>query len=474
MRISGARERAAGAARRLGSAARGIGSAARGLGSAVGSGARATGRTVRRATTASGAGRSGLANLIELHTVNHAADALVAVGLAGTLFFGLPVEQARGQVALYLLITMLPFAIIAPLVGPALDRMRSGRRYAIAGTLLARGLLCWAMASAVRTGDTVTLFPAAFGVLVTTKAYSVSRSAVIPRVLPGGVALVSANARMTLAGTLGAGIAGALGAGLAALAGPAWLLRVTTVVFLAGTALAVRLPARVDSADPDEEATDPHGAQGIRASRSLGPAVTEALRANAGLRVFSGFLIFFLAFLLRITGFPGIPQTVALGMLALLGGIGGFVGTGIGAWVRSRAPELLVLGTLAVATAAAATSAWLYGVVAVGAVAAVAGLAQALGKLALDALIQRDVLEHVRSSAFARSETVLQLSWVFGGGVGLAMSLIPNGTAGLTLIAAILGAMLALLLAARARRPRVARSPAPQAPPDDPAWRSPG
>lgn len=472
MRISGARGHAAAAARWLRSAASGTGSAARRAGSGVGSGARAVGRTVRRATTASGAGRSGLANLIELHTVNHAADALVAVGLAGTLFFGLPVEQARGQVALYLLITMLPFAVVAPLVGPALDRMRSGRRYAIAGTLLARGLLCWAMASAVRTGDTVTLFPAAFGVLVTSKAYSVSRSAVIPRVLPSGIALVSANARMTLAGTVGAGIAGALGAGLATLAGPAWLLRVTTVVFLAGTALAVRLPARVDSTDSGEETPDAEGSPKGAGTR-LGSAVREALGANAALRAFSGFLIFFLAFLLRTAGFPGVPQTVALGMLALLGGVGGFIGTGIGAWARSRAPEILILATLGVATAAAATSAWLYGLVAVGSVAAVAGLAQALGKLGLDALIQRDVREHVRSSAFARSETALQLSWVVGGGAGLAMSLVPNGTLGLALIAAILAGMLVLLLAGRVRRPRVAAR-AQQAPPDDPAWHSPG
>lgn len=471
MRISGARGYAAGAARWLRSAARSVGAAARGAGAAADSAGRAVGHMVRRATTASGAGRSGLANLIELHTLNHAADALVAVGLAGTLFFGLPVEQARGQVALYLLITMLPFAVVAPLVGPALDRMRSGRRYAIAGTLLARGLLCWAMASAVRTGDIVTLFPAAFGVLVTTKAYSVSRSSVIPRVLPREIALVSANARMTLAGTLGAGVAGALGAGLAALAGPAWLLRVTTVVFLAGTALAVRLPARVDSADPDEEATDPQGATPMGARTRLGPAVTEALRANAGLRAFSGFLIFFLAFLLRTAGFPGIPQTVALGMLAVLGGVGGFIGTGIGAWARARVPEILVLATLGVATAAAATSAWLYGPVAVAAVATVAGLGQALGKLGLDALIQRDVREHVRSSAFARSETVLQLSWVIGGGAGLAMSLVPNGALGLALIAGILGSVLALLLVGRFRRAR-ATSPAPQPPPDDPAWHS--
>jgi hypothetical protein len=39
------------------------------------------------------------------------------------------------------------------------------------------------------------------------------------------------------------------------------------------------------------------------------------------------------------------------------------------------------------------------------------------------------VPEQVRTSAFARSETLLQMSWVFGGAVGIVMPL--NGSLGL-------------------------------------------
>ena len=46
-----------------------------------------------------------------------------------------------------------------------------------------------------------------------------------------------------------------------------------------------------------------------------------------------------------------------------------------------------------------------------------------MGKLSLDALIQRDVPERHRTSAFARSETLLQLSWVIGGFIGIALPL---------------------------------------------------
>ena len=84
----------------------------RGAGRAV----RGAGRLARRAAHAQGAGRSGLGALTEAAAVNAAGDAMVAVALAGTVFFGLDVHQARGQVALYLLVTMAPFALVAPLI----------------------------------------------------------------------------------------------------------------------------------------------------------------------------------------------------------------------------------------------------------------------------------------------------------------------------------------------------------------------
>ena len=75
----------------------------------------------------------------------------MAISLAGTLFFQVPTDQARGQVALFLGLTMLPFAIVAPLIGPFLDRFSHGRRWAIGATMALRGFLCWVLADAVAT-----------------------------------------------------------------------------------------------------------------------------------------------------------------------------------------------------------------------------------------------------------------------------------------------------------------------------------
>jgi hypothetical protein len=69
---------------------------------------------------------------------------------------------------------------------------------------------------------------------------------------------------------------------------------------------------------------------------------------------------------------------------------------------------------------------------------AVSSGCNSLAKIALDAVIQRDVSETFRSSAFARSETFLQLAWVLGAAVGV---LLPskNGSLGFWVAALVVG-----------------------------------
>src|SRR6266516_2084971 len=221
------------------------------------SASRGAGRVVQRMTGASGARRTGLANLIELTAASSVGDAFVAVALAGTLFFNASVSQARSQVAIALLVTMAPFAVLAPLIGPMLDRVPQGRRFILAGTLLARGALCWGMAGAVFYHDSVTLLPAAFGVLVLQKAYGVTRSAITPRLLPREITLVTANGRIGLASLIASTLAVLLATGIALAAGggsdgAAWVLRVGTVIYLAAMAMCFRVPDRVDVPRPQE------------------------------------------------------------------------------------------------------------------------------------------------------------------------------------------------------------------------------
>ena len=72
---------------------------------------------------------------------NFAVDAAMAVALANTLFFAAATGDSKVNVGLYLALTIAPFAVIAPLIGPVLDRMQHGRRIAMASTFVLRAIL---------------------------------------------------------------------------------------------------------------------------------------------------------------------------------------------------------------------------------------------------------------------------------------------------------------------------------------------
>ncbi len=417
--------------------------------------ANATGRRIRRATSAQGAGESGLAKLIELHAVNSAGDMMITVALASTIFFSVPTHEARGRVALYLLITMAPFVLLAPVIGPMLDKIPSGRRAAMAGSLLARAALAWMMTGAI-AGAGLAIYPLALGVLVASKAYGVIRSVVVPRLKPPQLPLVKANSRVSLAGLLSTGVAAAIG-GLLHLIGPDWPLRGAFLIYIVGAGLAFALPHTVDVAKGEEravlhaEATPEDGTKvGLR---TVGPGVVLALGSESALRVLFGFLTFFLAFLVREHPLAGLPATASLGLVAAALAIGNTLGTVVGAWVRTKGPETLVTLMLALAFVSSLAAAILFGALTVVLLAFVSGFTQCMGKVGLDALIQRDVPEAVRTSAFARSETVVQLTWVVGGGLGIVLPLV--GEVGMATAAALMG--VALVWAVRTRltlRPR--------------------
>ncbi|MFD7625729.1 MFS transporter [Streptomyces sp. NPDC059851] len=397
-----------------------------------------TARGIRRATHAHGAGESGLGKLIELHAVNGAGDVMITVALASTVFFSVPTDEARGRVALYLAITMAPFAVLAPVIGPLLDRLPHGRRAAMAAAMLARALLALLMSGAVATGG-LPLYPEALGVLVASKAYGVVRSAVVPRLLPPNFSLVKANSRVTLAGLLATGAAAPVAAGLNTI-GPQWPLYGACVIFLGGAFAAFTLPHKVDEAKGERRARlsthEPHSKRpGLR---TVSRSVLCGLLANASMRALSGFLIFFLAFLLREQPLAGQSAAVSLGIVGVCAGVGNASGTAVGAWLKARAPEGIIAAVLALTLVVAILAAVLFSGPMVAVLGATAGFCQALAKLSLDATIQRDVPEAVRTSAFARSETLLQMAWVLGGAIGIALPL--NGALGMAVAAAIVAA----------------------------------
>lgn len=434
----------------------------------AGRGSRAGARRARAYTNSSGAGETGLARVIELHFVNLAGDAALTVSLAGTIF-AIPTDEARGQVAQFLLLTMAPFALLAPFIGPLLDRFRHGRRWAMGTTLALRAFLCWVLAGAV-ANDSPWLFPAALGCLVASKAYGVTRASAVPRLLPPGFSLVNANSRNALAGVAGMAVGGGL-AGAAAQVGPEWSLRLAFLIYVVGTVLAIRLPARVDSSigELDIEDTGPltgrrreDGRTGLlqrlRARVAALPTpVLVALTSAVGARLLTGFLTLFMAFLMREHPIPGHSGTLVLGLVVAAAGAGNALGTVVGNTLRRHRPDLIIAVALIADVVAALLAAVFYSLATLLLLGLVAGLAAQLIKLSSDAVVQRDIDERVRTRVFAWSETVLQMAWVIGGAIGISLPLIPQ--LGFGVIAGLLVVVLAA--AVRIRITRRYSHPAP-------------
>ena len=456
---------------------RGVGRATVGTARLTARAGRFTARTYHSYTHSGGAGDSGLARVTELHATHSAGDAAMMLALAGTVFLNPQTVQARDQVAWFLLLTMVPFTLVAPFLGPVLDRVPHGRRWALGTTMAVRGFLCWVMAEAI-SGHSNWLFPAALAYLVASKAYTVVRAAAVPRVLPPGTSLVKANSKVSVAGIIGGTLGGALGGALM-LAGASWALRAAFVVFVVGTVQSIRLPARIDSSEgehaPEDSAPIPlepaaRHTDGARAGGtrddvlvvdSLGPwgrarrrllaipwPVRHAMWSTGGTRLLTGFLILFMAFLAKEHPLDGMRPELVLGLVGVGIGVGNALGSALGNVLRDHRPERVAMIALLVATVAcAATGVW-YGLLLIVVIGLVQGLTSQLAKLCLDALVQREVAESVRTSVFGWSETMLQMLWVVGGALGIVLPLNPH--VGFSVAAAAL--LGCVVLAARSRR----------------------
>jgi MFS family permease len=376
----------------------------------------------KRATKADGADKSGLTSLTYAVMLNYASDAAMAVALANTLFFAATSGQGRGRVALYLLITIAPFALVAPVIGPALDRIQRGRRLAMCVSSLGQGLMAVIMAMHF---DDWGLYPAALGMMVLSKSFTVLKSAITPRVLPRDITLSKTNARLTVFGLIAGGVFGALASGVNAMAGAPGALWFTALICVGAAWQAMRIPAWVEVTE-GEVPTSLKTRPGVKKRRQpMGSTVVIALWGNGSIRVLTGFLMMFAAFAVKAhaeqTGESPFAQLLLLGLVGVAAGAGGFIGNALGSRLHFGHPNQVVLMAGAAALASTVLAAILAGIVTAAIVGLVGATASALAKVSLDAVIQQELPEESRASAFGRSETVLQLAWCFGGAVGLLL-----------------------------------------------------
>ena len=334
------------------------------------------------------------------HAVGVSGDIFVTVALADSIFFNVGATAARPKVLLYLLFTMAPFAIVAPVLGPLLDRSRGGRRLLFVASCFGRAILCVFMANNIKG---LALYPLAFGSLVLSKGQNIAKSSLVPAVVDDESELVRANSRLqlisVLAGTLGASVA----AGFLKTVGGAWVLRVGAIVFIAATFAAFRIPRarQVSAPETTEQRRELQATTIVVAGTAMGL-----------LRGAVGFMTFFVGFLLKKQHEPA----WVYGLVLTLSAVGNGVGVIVAPLLRRKVHEewilsgsLLVPAVLLVFAARSAGRASLC-----IAAFSIAGGA-ACGRLVFDSLVQRDAHDAARGRAFARFETRFQLVWVVGG-----------------------------------------------------------
>lgn len=388
--------------------------------------------------------------LAAAHAFSVVGDACLTVSLAGSIFFTQSIGQSRTQVLLYLLLTIAPFAVVGPVIGPALDRSRAGRRTLMAFGCFGRAAVCFLMVGQL---DSVLLFPLAFLALVLAKGHAVAKSALVPAVVADETVLVEANSRLSLISVVAAVVGGLPAAALVAISDARLSLLLATAMFVVGGVLSFRIPAgaKPTAAETQEER-----------SELAVPSIVFAGTAMAVLRGGVGFLTFLLAFLLKQAGQPA----WFFGLVLVASAIGGFLGVVVTPWLRRRVNEETILASsLIVPAIVALFSARDGGRLGAISIAFTVAVGASAGRIAFDSLLHRDGPEHLHGRAFARFETRFQLAWVAGALVPVALLDVITKRSGFFLLALVLGfAGLSYVGGLRARHEWGPRRPPPPPP----------
>lgn len=350
------------------------------------------------------------ADLTILHCIHSVGEGFFVVSLAGSIFFAVSPDAARPRVLLFLILTLAPFLVMAPLVGPFVDRIRGGLVVAAAGSLALRAGLALLLAQNLRS---LFLFPLAFGMLVASKTYTVARNGLVPALVENPDDLVAVNARLSRTATVVGGLGSLVAVAVFGVTGAAWTLRIAAVVYVVGAVFAPRLRVavrnRLTPAEP------------VVLLELARPEVSEAIWVMMVLRGAVGFALFQFGFSLRAGGAP----VWVVGAVIVGNSLGSFIGTIVSPALRARFSESTMFTICLVAPAIAVGVASLaFSTATLLAAIVVLGCAASVGRRTLDATIQRQAPDARLGQVYAGLETRLELAWVGAACVAVGMRVV--------------------------------------------------
>lgn len=343
-----------------------------------------------------------------VHLASVAGDTLVILALADSIFFSLPVGEAKTRVALYLALTMAPIAVAAPALVPLLDRspyrraisFGAGAARAIAALFLARWL------------GSPLLFPTVFVILVLSKVHVIAKNGLTWAYAPSRADLVRSNAFLGRVAVSGAAVGAALGLPVLGLAGPDGVVYVAVAAYGVSALLNFRLP-------PAELPTPDAGVEVHRRGRVA--LLATAAVGNGGLRAAQGFLLALLAFALRAADKPPYWYGVLLAAATLGAAAGDVVAPRL---PRALREEVVVVGSLVGAGVVAFFAFETFSLPTLALFTGLAGMATEFGRLAFQSLMQGHAPGGAQGRVFVRYEAAFQLAWV-GGAFVPAMFPVP-------------------------------------------------
>lgn len=392
-----------------------------------------------------------LRTLLVAQWTGQAADGLAQAAFAEALILGPLGGETPGRILVAFAITLVPYSLLAPLLGVFVDRWR--RRELMALTNLARAVLLVTLPlwGELLPGD-VALYAGVLIVLGLGRLFLVTKGAVLPVVL-GEHHLLRGNALSSGGGMISALLGGVVGVGIVGWLGPRPSFAAAGIAYAAAALIVRRLTrAFAHPHAPDESIA----AGAARVGRELVEGVVEIARRPRArvplLAIFVlrtiGMIVAIAAILVIKSEFPGggdrfgrlSSSALALGSA----GLGAFAGAVTAPFVGRRLakPGLVVAGFV-VSGAGVAALGGIRSIPAVLVLTAVGGYGGFLTKVAVDAQVQEALPDEYRGRAFSLYDILYNLAsvaaaavMVLGSSVALRPMFVGTGIVTLALAGA--------------------------------------
>ncbi|MEY3656706.1 MAG: hypothetical protein RL114_1064 [Actinomycetota bacterium] len=352
-----------------------------------------------------------------------AGETAMAIALADSLFLSVSPDAARGKIFLFLVVSMAPFVVISPLIGPRIDRIKGGHRMVVILVGIMRALVLVGISQVVKSKEiipSIGLYILVFSAMILGKTYAIAKSAIVPSTVEFEEDLVKANSKL---GQI-AGITGFI------VAIPVGLLQFFSTTAALGFGVLAYLFAALNAYRMPKIAVATKPAEKIEIEELHSASIVSTGNAMRVLRGCVGFMFFHLAFWLRGEVAGTAWFGFALGMI----GVSVLLANTVSPFLKNHMREsMMMLGALLAVAISGIIAAWYDRVVGGILLAAVVNAAGTVGKLAFDSTVQSDAPDANRGRAFAQFETRNQVAWVIGGIIPVIFS--PSGEIGFAIVA---------------------------------------